>query len=191
MQAKPGRVAIVRMPGLPGAPRLRIGRLLLSRGLVNVRQLAHAAGVQETGLAAADLPPGERLGTILTRLGYVRPMHLVRALCDQAGTVNFLVFGRYLVEPPLTRHIPRGLAHVVSVLPLVRLPGSSYLVASERAPAEATLARLEWRLRGRVEPIVVRERDFHATIDACYDALEHRGAWPVRLGEVLVRDRLV
>jgi len=182
--------AIRPMPGLPGGPQRKIGRILLSRGLVNIRQLAHAATVQQTGLEAEGVRRGERLGAILLKLGYVSPLHLVRALCDQAGHVGFLLFGRYPVEPPLARAIPRSLAHRMSVLPLVRLEESGVLIASNRQPAAVVLARLTRRLHRPVEPVTVTERDFHRAIDVCYDALEARGTTPVRLGEILVRDRL-
>lgn len=194
MEAKGGLKGIVPMPGLPGAPRLRIGRVLLSRGVVNARHLRRAAALQETGASEARLLPGDRLGTILVRLGYVQPTHLVRALCDQAGMSNFLVFDRYLVEPGLTRRIPRGLAKVLGILPLVRLPGPSHLIACHAPPSPANLERLRLRLRGPVEPIVFHpdgRRDLAETIDACYATIEARGAGPARLGEVLVRDRLV
>jgi hypothetical protein len=159
-------------------------------GRAGSERLSRAKGYSErSGLGAG--PAGERLGTILLRLGYVQPMHLVRALCDQAGVVDFLVFGRYVVEPPLARLIPRPLAHDLAVLPLVRLPQANYLVASGSPLSGLALARLQRRLRGPVEPILVREPDFHRAIDLCYDALQRRGTAPVRLGEILVRDRLV
>jgi len=180
------------MPGLPGAPQRKIGRILLSRGQVNIRQLAHAVALQRSGSAGRWAPAdGPRLGATLLRLGYVQPMHLVRALCDQAGMVNFLLFDRYLVRPPLARLIPRLLAHELGILPLVRLPGADYLIASADQPTKLTLARLRRRLRGPVEPVVVRDPDFHRAIDLCYDELDRRGTTPVRLGEILVRDGLV
>lgn len=178
------------LPGLPGGPRRKIGRMLLSRGLVNLRQLSHAVTVQRAGLEAQGLPAGARLGTILLHLGYVSPLALVRALCDQAGKVDFLAFGRYLVEPPLARVIPRELAREMGVLPLVRLPEAGVLLAAGEVPSALTVVRLERRLRVPVEPIVVRERDFDRVIEACYDELDRRGTTPARLGEILVREQL-
>ena len=228
---------------MAGATRRRIGRILLSRGLVNIRHLAHGVEVQRAaqagecepadlgcqplslpgrgegegaGLSAERRPsphpalspegregacatppedrPRPRLGGILLHLGYVQPMHLVRALCDQAEMVNFLVVppsAGYIVEPPLARLIPRALAHRMGILPLVQLPGAHYVVASADRPTGLTLARLRRRLRGPVEPVLVREPDFHRAIEACYDELDRRGTTPVRLGEILVRDRVV
>jgi len=191
MQRATHRPAVVPMPGLPGAAQRRIGRILLSRGLVNIHHLAHAVQVQRRRSADGETNPTDmRLGSILLELGYVQPMSLVRALCDQAGMVDFLAFGRYVVEPPLARLIPRTLAHQLGVLPLVRLGEATYLIASAGQPTRLTLTRLERRLRGPVEPIVVPEGDLEEAIDLCYDALARRGTTPVRLGEILVRDRL-
>jgi hypothetical protein len=190
MPTSKSAAAIVPLVGRPAGSEQRIGRILLSRGLVNIRQLSHAVMVQAKGDPGHGLAPGERLGAILVRLGYLAPMRLVRALCDQAGAVNFLVFNRYLVEPPLARLIPRLVAHDLGCVPLVRLPEARVLIASADRPSAVTLARLARRLRGNVEPLFVRERDFHQAIDACYDEIERRGTTPVRLGEVLVRDGL-
>jgi len=168
--------------------RNRIGQILLDRQLITVQQLAEARLLQVQGDPAQGIRRDEKLGRVLVKLGYITAADLIRALCDQNRTVDYLVFDKYLVEPAVVSRLPMEKARRAEVLPLVRLERKVWLVASPSDLPDDRLADLGRDLGVRLEAIPVDEPDFDNLIRRCYDTFKQRGREAARIGETLVRD---
>jgi len=170
---------------------VRIGEMLLARGLISREQLDRALEVQTSGDGEMGISPGERLGKVILRLGLVEPMELVRCLCAQKGKINFLVVDDYLIEPALADRIPRRLALELLLLPLVRLDEDTVLAATTRLLPGDKVDFLHQLTGAHLEQIVVEDSDFRQKVFRCYRAVAARKAGARRTGDLLVDEGLI
>ena len=127
--------------------RVRLGELLLSRGICSREQLSHAW--------EQKIVYGDRLGTSLLALGYVDEPTIAAALGQQFG-VHGAHGGNICVDPNVVPLVPAATATKRQVLPHTVVDGVLYLLMvdpdNQRAIDEVTgLTRL------RVQPVVVCE----------------------------------
>ena len=141
-----------------GQLQVRIGDLLLARGLINADQL---------GEALAKKAPGERLGETLIRLRIVFENDLARTLASQCGLdyVDLVTTG---ADRACARLLPERVARELDVLP-VRATAEGRIVVAIADPLETDLAFIEKTLGALIEPKV-------AELSAI--RLLHDTAWP-------------
>ena len=175
-----------------GTPLLQLGEILISRGIISRDQLRLALAKQVTGDEKLGVKPKEMLGKTLVKMGVLEPMLLVRTLCEQRGTVDFIAIGDYLVEPIVVSWLPREAAEKYAILPLVSFGDKKLMVATSRALSEVEKAELISIIDGRMlETLQVKDDDIHSNIRICYETFENRGLSGARIGEILVRDGYV
>jgi type IV pilus assembly protein PilB len=170
----------------------KLGTLLVKKGLLTPFQLSEALRIQEKGDPKSGIKPGEKLGKIIIKKGYVPPMELVRILCEQNRNTDYFLVGKYfLIEPRLTRLIPRELALRFEILPLVSIGNDLILVATNRQLSKYIIENIEYQIKKSIEPIVIEEKDFISNIKLCYDRFEKLEMGDEKFGELLVKEGLL
>lgn len=172
---------------------VRIGELLLAKGIISEKGLAEAQQLQKTGDPSIGITPGDKLGRIIIRKGLASPMEVVKALCEQRNINDCILVSNYVVSPMLVAKVPAEVAQRLGLVPLVKLEedGQTALVATNRPQSATATAEVEALLGLRVEWVDVKDRRFGDTIQQVYSLMNERGAMSVRIGEVLVREGLV
>jgi type IV pilus assembly protein PilB len=136
---------------------LRVGDVLLERGLVTAAQLEEAAGVQQRG--------GKRqlLGEVLIELGYLTPAQLCEALADANG-LPFVKLTPKFVDPAVLTALSRDVITARDVLPLFNVDGVLTVAMTE--PSNVFLIEEITQLVGSpVQFVAVLQEDLHATRD--------------------------
>ncbi|MEE9543068.1 MAG: hypothetical protein V3V95_04725 [Thermodesulfobacteriota bacterium] len=175
-----------------GTPLLQLGEILISRGFISKDQLRLALDTQITGDEKLGIQPRELLGNILVKMGYIEPMVLIRTLCEQKGTVDFIAVGDYLVEPRVIFWLPEEEAVKYEILPLVSFGDQILMVATARPLSEEEKSELVQIIDGRkLETLQVKDDDILASIQNCYKNFLWRGLSGARIGELLIRDGFV
>ena len=88
---------------------LRLGELLISRGLLSKEQLMVAIAKQAI--------TGTLLGETLTKLGFVSSMEMGQVLADQAG-IEFIDLSRHAISDEALKLVPRETAEATGFFPL-------------------------------------------------------------------------
>ena len=172
---------------------LRLGQILIDKGVVSEDDLAAAERIQHLGDGALGLAPGEKLGKIIIRMGRASASEVIRALCEQNRIDDYILVGNHVISPSLVAEVPLEIAKRFSILPLVRWSRDSkdVLFATDRShPAEET-HELQELLGFRIEWVEIQEKHIGKVIESLYAEMAERGVRSVRIGEVLVRDGLV
>lgn len=167
---------------------LKIGELAVEKGILSREHLIDALLIQKSGDPQTGLEPGAKLGRILLVKKYIYPMVLIRLLCDQAGAVDFLYIGAYVVEPKVADSISREVAQKYKILPLILIEDDTIIVASSHKMTTDEYSNLSKESNHKIEVIMVADTSIEQSIIRCYDALDLRGLNSVRIGEILVRD---
>lgn len=154
--------------------RHRLGDLLLENRLVTVAQLREGLAQQHSG---------EKLGEVLTRLGYVSEEDLLTVLGRQLR-VSVCSIDHRLIDRKLLQAFPRQLAEELLVLPLRTRDG--VIEVACRNPGDAELkARVETTLGSAIVLQLATETDLRFAISRAYVAEGSTAGLP--LGELLVK----
>ena len=154
--------------------RRKLGDLLLENRLISVAQLRH--GLEE------QRKKGNKLGEVLTQLGYLSEEDLVTILGRQLRAPTCEIDLRAL-DVSLLEKLPQETAERLLVLPLRRLDG--HLEVATATPSDEGLKKdLEGLLDSSVKFVLAGEKDLQFTIPRAY----LRRADPERplLGEMLI-----
>lgn len=168
---------------------VRLGDILIKKGLITRDQLRDVLMVQHIGDEKSGLKRGEKLGRVLLAKGHVSPMELVRILCEQKGNIDFLLIGSYIVEPMLVASINEKIAEKFNILPMVSMDKDTIIVAANRAISHEEHKEMESVIRKNIEVVVVDDKQLPDNIKLCYSTFKKRGMSGVRIGEILVRDK--
>ncbi len=155
-------------PTGPGQEELKLGELLVQKGLLDQETLEDALIEQEK--------TGDLLGQILARKGLPEE-DLYRTLAEQKG-MEFLPSTEGLEpHPEATAHLLRSDALRYSAVPVAMREGKLEVILADPRHQEA------------VEELLGRPARFFLTLPKAWEALFHR-AYPEkgRLGEVLVQE---
>jgi hypothetical protein len=129
--------------------RLKLGQILVSKGLIDPDQLAAALGEQEKS--------GARLGMTLVRLGYLEEEVLIRALASQLRVPVARVAGKTIRDEVLEL-VPAELAEKHRCLPLFarrEQEGPVLLLAMEDPSDKEALEEIAARAGQRVRAVLV------------------------------------
>ncbi len=169
----------------------RLGEILIRKGHISRDHLRIALEIQSYGDKEYSINPGELLGKILVKRGFVETMTLVRILCEQKDNVDFLPSGKYLVEPRVLTWITEEVATRYAVMPLVSLGDEILLVSSNSDLTPDELEVLSGLVKRKVDVLLFEDPDVYSSIKRCYSTFQQRGVSSARIGEVLVRDGYV
>ncbi len=155
-----------------GAPRRRLGEMLLAAGLVTPSQLEEALAEQARA--------GARLGETLVNMGFLSEERLARFLAEQAG-LPYLAGGDLTVEPAAARLLPEQVARSYGVLP-VRQTRDEVTVAVTDPANIQFLEDLHFAWNRRVQAVVVTPSALGRALDSLYGKAGTAGEQGVAAG---------
>ncbi len=129
----------------PGTP-LRVGDVLVERGLITEQQVAQALDYQKKQTGAKKL-----LGEILIELGFVTQDQVMASLADAYG-VPFAQLNPRLADPKAVEMVPREFAEKNKVLPLFCIDNKLTVAVTE--PSNVFVIEEIERLTNKVVQIV-------------------------------------
>ena len=147
----------------PGS--LRIGDLLLQRGLLSASRLEEAILLQKKS--------HQRLGQIIVSKGWVSEEVFLRTLSEQLA-MPYVVLRQGLYDPQVFESLDREVLNRIKMVPMFLVRGELTLATSD-PQAMASFSELEEKLNCKVKPVLARSGDIVRTIadassDNIYDA---------------------
>lgn len=142
--------------------RLKLGQILVSKGLISPEQLAAALGEQERW--------GSRLGMTLVRMGFLEEEALVRVLAGQLRLPVARIRGKS-VNSEVLELVPVELAEMYRCLPLfVREEGGAkalFLAMEDPSDLEA-LDELAFQIGQKLRPVLVAPTELEDALTRHY-----------------------
>jgi len=136
----------------------RLGEILVKESLITADQLKQAVEHQKKN--------GGRLGTALTKLGFVRDDEITQVLSRQYG-VPSINLKYYEVEPAVIKLIPQETAARYQVVPLSRV-GATLTIAMTDPTNVFAMDDIKFMTGFNVEPVVASETDINDAIHKFY-----------------------
>lgn len=152
--------------------RRKLGDLLLENRVLSLQHLQHAMEVQKQS--------GERLGDVLTRLGYVEEDELTPVLATQLRVEMRRVDARHIAADVL-RLMPESAAREHQALPL-EMERTTLVVASADPASRSLAAWLEASLGMPYRLVMAGQRNIREEIDRAFGKSRR-----VMLGELLMQ----
>lgn len=144
------------------ARRLKLGQLLISKGLLDPEQLASALAEQERW--------GSRLGMTLVRMGYVEEDVLVKMLSRQLQLPVARIAGKR-VKPEILERVPVELAEKYRCIPLFTREeaGAELLFVGMDDPSDLkAIDELSFRIEQEVRPVLVAPTELEEALQRNY-----------------------
>lgn len=160
--------------------RLKLGQILVAKGLIHPDQLAAALGAQERG--------GGRLGATLVQMGAIDEEQLIRVLADQLG-VQLARIGGKTVSAEVLALVPGPLAEKHRCLPLFLRDadadaGEELVLAMEDPSDEDALEHLRRHVACPLHPVLIAPSELAACLERYYPAGEDpEGTGQMRVAE--------
>jgi hypothetical protein len=155
----------------------KLGDLLLENRLLSLQHLQHAMEVQKQ--------TGERLGDVLTRLGYVNEDELVPVLGAQLQ-VESRHIDTSRIRRDLLRLVPETVARELQIIP-VSNEGGTLVVAAADPGSPATKNWVEQNLKPPVQLVLAGRQNLREAIDRAYAPAAPR----MLLGELLLKSGVI
>src|SRR3990170_961588 len=142
---------------------LRLGDLLISRGLLSKEQLMVAIAKQAI--------TGTLLGETLTKLGFVSSMEMGQVLADQAG-IEFIDLSRHAISDEALKLVPRETAEATGFFPLDIRDG--VLSIGMTNPNNIHAIDIATRLSGKAPKVyMIDPETFYETLEKAYFFLKN------------------
>ncbi len=137
----------------------KLGELLVKENLITPEQLQKALEEQKKH--------GGRLGTHLTRLGFINEEELTNFLSKQYG-VPAVNLKEIEIDPEVIKLLPKEMAKKYSVIPINRT-GSTLIVAMSDPSNIFAIDDIKFHTGYNVEPVVAPEKDITEAIEQYYE----------------------
>nr|MBF0223285.1 hypothetical protein [Desulfobulbaceae bacterium] len=134
--------------------RMRLGDLLVKKGLVKSEQVDEALRIQVGG--------NRRLGYILIKMGAITDNQLLEVLSGQLDVPIIKIDDEFSVE--VKNVLPRYLCQKYTVAPLSKEPSNILSLAMMDASDEAAISDIENYTGMVVKPMLAREKDITSAI---------------------------
>jgi type IV pilus assembly protein PilB len=144
------------------AGRLKLGQILVTKGLIAPEQLASALGEQERW--------GSRLGMTLVRLGFLEEETLVHVLASQLRLPVARIRGK-TVNPEVLERVPMETAEKYRCLPLFLRDegGVQHLVLAMEDPSDLeALDELAFQIGEKLRPVLVAPTELEEAMHRHY-----------------------
>lgn len=135
---------------------VKIGQILLDKGIINQKQLDRAIELQKS-------TKGKRIGDILVELSYVSEKQFAQCLAEQLN-VPYAELSGYRIDPKAASLVDRNYASRNLVLP-IDFQNNALVVATSDPLAFYTLEELRNTTGYEISAVSVRKSDLIATID--------------------------
>ncbi len=137
----------------------KLGELLVKENLITAEQLQKALEEQKKH--------GGRLGTHLTRLGFINEEELTKFLSRQYG-VPAVNLKEIEIDPEIIKLLPKEMAKKYSVIPINRT-GSTLIVAMSDPSNIFAIDDIKFHTGYNVEPVVAPEKEIQEAIQQYYE----------------------
>ena len=138
----------------------KLGELLVRKQVITPEQLEKALEEQKSS--------GERLGSILTKLGYIKESDLLSFLSNQYG-IPSISLNEFTIEPGVLKLIPREVVFKYRVVP-VNLKGSTLIIAMADPSNIFAIDDIKFLTGYRIEALAASESDIKTAIEKNYDS---------------------
>jgi hypothetical protein len=152
--------------GMSAGGRLKIGQILISKGLITPEQLAAALADQENS--------GKRLGHILVARGAIDEEALVKVVARQLRLPVARIRGK-TIDPEILDLVPSELSEKHRCLPLFlrEEDGSKQLFIAMEDPSDSgAVDDISFRVGLKVRPVLVAPSELEDAIERHYHATE-------------------
>jgi type IV pilus assembly protein PilB len=150
---QPGQETAVAPPGETDTPArsgtLRIGDLLLEKGLIDASRIEQAIQIQQSS--------GQRLGRIVVEKGWVSEEDFLQALSEQLD-LPFIKLRPGLNDPQISELLDRETCQRLKLFPLFLVEGQLFTATAD-PQAFSSFSEVEERLGCRVRPVLARRDD--------------------------------
>jgi hypothetical protein len=136
------------------AKTMRLGDLLVKKGLVKPEQIDEALRIQVGG--------NRRLGYILIKMGIITDNQLLEVLSAQLDVPIIKIDNEFSAD--VKDILPRYLCQRYTVAPVAKEPNNILTLAMMDASDEAAIADIENFTKMVVKPLLAREKDITAAI---------------------------
>jgi type IV pilus assembly protein PilB len=140
----------------------RLGELFLRANLISEAQLDQAIAQQKV--------EGSRLGTILTKLGWVKEEEISQCLSEQYG-IPYIDLDSQTIPPEVIRLIPPGIVQKHLVIPIGKA-GTTLTMAMADPTNVFAVDDIKFMTGLKVEAMVATESAVRRAIDRFYDSSE-------------------
>jgi type IV pilus assembly protein PilB len=137
---------------------IRLGDILLAKGIVTAAQIEEGLKLQEA--------TGKKLGQVIVDRGWVTEQDILKALSEQLS-VPYIRIRTGLYDPEVVHLLDKNIAKRLKVLPLFKIRGELSLATAD-AQAVPSFNEIEERLGCRVRPILARREDIIEKINEAY-----------------------
>jgi type IV pilus assembly protein PilB len=138
----------VQPPPAPVETR-RMGDLLVTRGLLTVKQVEEAIVLQKK--------TGKRLGQIIVSKGWVDEEVFLTTLGEQLS-IPYIVLRQGLIDPVVFEMLDKEIVQRLKVIPMFLIHGQLTLATSD-PQSMASFNEIEEKLGCKVRPVLVRKSD--------------------------------
>ena len=150
---------------VPQTGNLRIGELMLKKGLLSPQKLEEAITLQKK--------TRQRLGQIVVSKGWISEEVFLQTLSEQLA-IPFVVLRPGLYDPEVFESIDREVIKRLKMIPMFLVRGELTLATSD-PQAMASFSEIEEKLACKVKPVLARSSDIVKTLadassDNIYDA---------------------
>src|SRR5713101_803166 len=156
--------APLEVPGATGAPRVRLGDMLVNRGLITEEQLSVALSHQQ------ESGGSRRLGEVLVELRMLGERDFLEALAQQFG-IPLVDLRQVVPEPDALLCLPETLVRAETVLP-VKIHDGSLIVAILVEPVRELISQLNTTAKMPIRLVLALNDDIRLAIDRAYSALK-------------------
>ena len=156
--------APLEVPGATGAPRVRLGDMLVNRGLITEEQLSVALSHQQ------ESGGSRRLGEVLVELRMLGERDFLEALAQQFG-IPLVDLRQVVPEPDALLCLPETLVRAETVLP-VKIHDGSLIVAISVEPVRELISQLNTTAKMPIRLVLALNDDIRLAIDRAYSALK-------------------
>ncbi len=136
----------------------KLGRLLLNNKIISGPQLQEAIKEQKGS--------GERLGSVLVKLGFIKEDTLVSFLSGQYGT-PFINLSEFSINSDLIKLIPCDIAHKYLVFPL-SLRATTLVIAMADPSNIFAIDDIKFLTGYRIEVLAATESAINEALNKCY-----------------------
>ena len=146
---RPAQTPADRPAQRQGRNKLRIGDLLVEKGLLTEARVEQAMQIQKSS--------GMRLGKIVIQKGWVKEEDFLQALSDQLD-MPFVKLRPGLNDPEISQLLDKETCQRLKLFPLFRIDADLFTATSD-PQAFSSFSEVEERLGLRVRPVLARSDD--------------------------------
>jgi len=139
--------------------RKRLGEILIDRGLIDQDKLGLALEEQKR-------QGGQKLGTILVKMGFVDEQAMVEAISAQLDVAR-VVLENIQIEPAVAKLIPQDMARTYKAVPLWE-QDSVITVAMSDPTNLRTLDHIKFKTGKEIDPVLATEKEIEVALNRIY-----------------------